>query len=75
MAATLDELEIAIDRLIGALADERKKTRDLTAQVNDLQLQLARGPRGMEALAEENRRLRRNMTLAAEKVEEVIKKL
>lgn len=75
MAATLDELEVAIDRLIGALAEERRKTRDLTAQVNDLQLQLARGPKGLEALTEENRRLRRNMTLAAEKVEEVIKRL
>lgn len=71
----IGDLEARIDLLIQALEKERETTRTLKDRVSELELELSRRPRDVEALQEENRKLRRNTKIAAEKIEEIIEKI
>lgn len=71
----LDKLEAAVERLLAALAAERARSRDLAIRVAELEAEMCREPDSVEKLREENRRLRRNAELAAEKLTELVNRL
>ncbi len=71
----LEELETAVDRLLAAYRNEKKRTRDLLIQVAELEARLARSPEALGELQEENRRLRRNAAIAAARVEDLMGRL
>jgi hypothetical protein len=72
---TIDDLEVAVNRLIESLARERDKNRELRIRMADMEARLGREPEALDALREENRRLKRNTHVAAEKIEELMNRL
>jgi len=71
----VDRLEKKVDELIQALYTERKLSKEYKIQVAELEAKLEKEPSNIEKLREENRRLRRNMEVAAQKIEELFKKI
>ncbi len=71
----LERLEAAADRCVEVLEEERRRNRELTIRVAELEARLAKGPGEMEAVREENRRLARNTEIAAQKIEELLERL
>jgi len=71
----VDRLEKKVDELIQALYTERKLSKEYKIQVAELEAKLEKEPSNIEKLREENRRLRRNMDVAAQKIEELFKKI
>jgi len=74
-APLIDRIETGVERLLAALAAERKKAKDRAIKVAELEARLARPSAELETLRTENERLRRNAAVAAEKIESLMKKL
>jgi chromosome segregation ATPase len=72
---TIDDLEAAVNRLLDALVREREKNRELRIRMAEMEAKLGREPEALDALREENRRLKRNTHVAAEKIEELLNRL
>ena len=71
----VDRLEKKVDELIQALYTERKLSKEYKIRIAELEAKLEKEPSNIEKLREENRRLRRNMDVAAQKIEELFKKI
>ena len=71
----VDRLEKKVDELIQALYTERKLSKEYKIRIAELEAKLEKEPSNIEKLREENRRLRRNMEVAAQKIEELFKKI
>jgi len=71
----VDRLEKKVDELIQALYTERKLSKEYKIRTAELEAKLEKEPSNIEKLREENRRLRRNMEVAAQKIEELFKKI
>lgn len=71
----VDDLEEAVERLIAALEIERAKAKNLGITVAEHNARWERGPEELESLRRENAKLRRNASVAAEKIEELLKRL
>lgn len=71
----LEDLEGAVDRLLDAYRKEKARARELAIQVAELEARLARAPAGLDDLQDENRRLRRNASVAAARLEEILERL
>jgi FtsZ-binding cell division protein ZapB len=74
-APIIDRIEAGVERLLASLAAERKKAKDWAIKAAELEARLARPSTEIEALRIENERLRRNATVAAEKIESLMKRL
>lgn len=72
---SLEDLESAVERLLAAYRQEKARARELAIQVAELEARLARAPAALDALQDENRRLRRNAAVAAARIEEILERL
>lgn len=71
----IERIERGVDRLIEALTAERRKSRELALAIAELEARLARPSAEVEGLKAENDRLRRNATVAAEKIQALMERL
>ncbi|MEK8022903.1 MAG: hypothetical protein AAB229_03755 [Candidatus Hydrogenedentota bacterium] len=71
----LDDLENAVERLIGALVAERSRKKELMIRLAEQEARLEKEPFEVETLRKENARLKRNCSIAAEKIEELLAKM
>lgn len=74
-APLIDRIEAGVERLLAALAAERRKAKEEAIKAAELEARLARPSPELETLRSENERLRRNAALAAEKIEALMKRL
>ncbi len=71
----IDSLERAVTALIDAYQKEKEFNKELRVRIAELEAIVSREPDKMEALKGENRKLRRNAELAAQKIEELLERL